>query len=215
MPCRRLELTAFVLAGGASRRMGRPKHELVFGDGTLLAHTLRLARSVARTVAILGPPDRAFDHAGGAPGLAIPVFPDQIPGRGPLGAIMTGLSRTRTEFNLILSCDLPFMSAGFLRYIATRAVDARADVTLAATPWHGYQPLAAIYRRRARAVIRASLQAGHNKVTRFFPGVRVQLLRWPELARAGFRQLIFDNLNTPEEYERALGRIRRAATVRE
>jgi molybdopterin-guanine dinucleotide biosynthesis protein A len=208
MPERYPELAAFVLVGGASRRMGRPKHDLAFGSGTLLARAVRLAGAVGRTVTVLGPPGRACGLAVGATGLEVPALPDAIAGRGPLGAILSGLSRTRTEYNLFLSCDLPFMHARFLRYLAGHALQSQADVTLAYTPREGYQPLAAIYRRRARTAVRASLERGHNKITRFFSRVHVGVLRWPELTRAGFQPFIFDNLNTPEDYERALGRIR-------
>jgi len=211
MPDRYPQLAGFVLAGGASRRMGRPKHALTFGNGdtTMLDVAVRLARSVARTVAVLGPVERLSGlSADAACGLELAALPDEIPGRGPLAAILTGLNRTRAEFNLFLSCDLPFMSPRFLRYLARRAPEAQADVTLAETPSAGFQPLAAIYRRRARAAIRTSLAEGHNKVTSFFPRVKVRVLTWPELARAGFQPGIFDNLNTPEDYRRALGRIR-------
>jgi molybdenum cofactor guanylyltransferase len=206
MPERNLVITGFVLAGGASRRMGRPKHRLIIGNVTLLARTVRLARSIARTVAVIGPPGLALDLAGATSGFEVRVLPDLVPGRGPLAAILTALSLTPTEFNLVLSCDLPFMPARFLRYLAAQALDSQADVTLAETPSQGYQPLAAIYRRRARTVVRASLQGGNNKVARFFPRVRVRLLRWPELARARFQPFVFDNLNTPEDYQRALCR---------
>ncbi|HEV2425925.1 MAG TPA: molybdenum cofactor guanylyltransferase [Terriglobia bacterium] len=217
MPDRYPQLAGFVLAGGASRRMGRPKHELTFGTGvnpttlaeapTMLATTVRLARSVARSVAVLGPPDRAAGLESGTSGFDIPAFPDELPGLGPLSAILTGLKRTRAEFNLVLSCDLPFMSPRFLRYLAWRALESQADVTLAETPSEGYQPLAAIYRRRLRTVIRRALAEGNNKVTSFFPRVKVCLLTWPELARAGFQTIIFDNLNTPEDYDRARRRM--------
>lgn len=226
MPDRYPQLAAFVLAGGASRRMGRPKHALTLGTGasrgshgtdnamhadttTMLAATVHLARSVARSVAVLGPPERAAGLAEGPSGFQVPAFPDELPGRGPLSAILNGLNRSRREFNLFLSCDLPFMPPRFLRYLARHAIECQADVTVPETPSEGYQPLAAIYRRRARPAIRRVLPEGRNKVTSFFPNVKVRVLKWPELARAGFQPFIFDNLNTPEDYERALRRMTR------
>lgn len=198
---RLLPVAGFVLAGGASRRMGRPKHELTLGAETLLARAARLLGSVAVSVAVLGPPERAL-------GLDMAAFPDEIPGRGPLGAIYTGLRHTRAEYNVFLSCDLPFMEARFLHYLAKRALESQADVTLAETPSEGLQPLAAVYRRRARRAIAASLAADQNKITHFFPKVKARVLRWPEVARAGFRLSIFDNLNTPEDYQRAVSGLR-------
>ncbi len=208
MQDRHVQLAGFVLAGGASRRMGRPKHDLTFGDGTLLSRTVRLAGSVARTVAILGPLERARKLRAEAYRFELAAFPDEAPGRGPLSAILTGLNRTRLDFNLFLSCDLPFMTARFLRYLAAEAMESRADVTVAETPGQGFQPLSAIYRRRARWAIRTALDEGCNKVTSFYPKVNVRVLRWPELARIGIQPFIFDNLNTPEDYERSLRRIR-------
>ena len=195
------ELSGFVLAGGASRRMGRTKHELRIGSETLLEHSVRVARSVAGRVAILGPADRAGD-------LDVPVFPDEMAGRGPLAAVYTGLRQTRSPLNLFLSCDLPFMEARFLEYLASEALESGADATVAETPGEGCQPLAAIYRRRALPAVRASLVNGRNKMTSFYPRVSLRLLRWPELGRLGFRPSIFDNLNTPAEYQEALRRLR-------
>jgi molybdopterin-guanine dinucleotide biosynthesis protein A len=207
------QLTGFILAGGASRRMGSPKHELMIEGETLLARTLRRARRVAHPVIVLGLPERvrALDAGATASGaaldLATEVLRDDLPGRGPLGAIYTGLRHTHTEFNLFLSCDLPFIEPRYLAYVTAIAQAAQADVTLARTPHEGYQPLAAIYRRRSLAAVRRSLERGQNKVTGFFPWVRIRVIESPELARAGFRQSIFDNLNTREDYARAVRKL--------
>jgi molybdenum cofactor guanylyltransferase len=191
------ELTGFVLAGGASRRMGQPKHELILEGETLLMRSVRRARSVAGRVCILGPKDRAR-------GMDLIALPDELPGSGPLGAIYTGLNYTRTEFNLFLSCDVPFIEVRLLRYLARQAIASAADVTLAETPHHGYQTLSAVYRRRTLPAVRRNLATDRNKIASFFPKVHVRVLRWPELARAGFKPSSFDNLNTIEDYERAV-----------
>ena len=198
------ELTGFVLAGGASRRMGSPKHELVLGGETLLARTLRRARRLTPRVLVLGPPERV--SALEVP-YTIQVVPDDLPGRGPLGAIYTGLLHTRTEFNLFLSCDLPFVEPRFLRYVSAVAQTTQADVTLARTPHDGYQTLAAIYRRRSFGAVRRSLARGHNKITSFFRWVHVTVIEWPVLARAGFSRSMFDNLNTRDDYGRAVRKL--------
>lgn len=198
------QLTAFVLAGGASRRMGTPKHELVLDGETLLARVLRRARRLTPRLVVLGPAETL--RSLGAT-LDAEALRDDLPGRGPLGAIYTGLRHTRTEFNLFLSCDLPFMEPRFLRFIATAAQATLADVTVARTPHQGCQPMAAIYRRRALAAVRRSLATGRNKITDFFRHVHITVINWPELARLGFRQSIFDNLNTREDYARAIRRL--------
>ncbi len=192
-----LSVTGFVLAGGASRRMGQSKPNLVLGYETMLQRQIRLLRSVSHSVAVLGPPT-SF------PGLEVPVFPDEWPSRGPLGGLYTGLQHTHTEYNLFLSCDLPFMVARFLHYVCQRALEVQADVAVPESREHRYQPLCAVCRRRALHAVRASLAAGENKVSRFFSRVRCFVLTWEETARAGFLSRIFDNMNTREEYEKAL-----------
>lgn len=187
-------VTGFVLAGGASRRMGQPKEVLVLAGETMLERQIRLLRAVSSFVAILGSPKCS-------PGLDVPVFPDEMPGRGPLGGIYTGLLRTRSEFNLFLSCDLPFMEVRFLQYLCRRGLESPAGVTVPESREHGYETLCALYRRRALWAVRASLAAGENKVSSFFPRVRCQVLPWREIARAGFPTRIFDNMNTREDYE--------------
>jgi molybdopterin-guanine dinucleotide biosynthesis protein A len=200
MTMRFVELTGFVLAGGAGTRMGRPKQDLLLGGETLLARMVRRAQTVARSVIVLGPTE-----CGSV--LGVPIFPDEIAGHGPLGAIYTGLNRTRTEYNLFLSCDLPFIEARFLSFLARRALDSRAGATLAQAQDRRWQPLAAIYRRCAAGAVLLSLERGRNKMTSFLKAVRLELVKWPELARAGFRASIFDNVNTLEDYARARARV--------
>jgi molybdopterin-guanine dinucleotide biosynthesis protein A len=63
------------------------------------------------------------------------------------------------------------------------------------------QPLSALYRRRTLGLIRACLAAGENKVSRFFPRAQCLVVRWREIARAGFPPRILDNMNTRNDYE--------------
>jgi molybdopterin-guanine dinucleotide biosynthesis protein A len=191
-----VSVSGFVLAGGASRRMGRDKAKLVLGEETMLERQIRLLRRVCRSVTVIGPPEN-FAR------VDVPVFPDELLGRGPLAGIYTGLSLSRTELNLFLGCDMPFMGARFLRFLCERACTSRADVTLPETRQQGLQPLSAVYRRRALGPIRARLAAGENEVSRFLPRVQCLVLPWREIARAGFPPRIFDNMNTREDYEAA------------
>ena len=189
------EVSGFVLAGGASRRMGFDKARLPLGSESMLDRQIRLLRAICRSVSIIGPPDR-FADAG------IQVYEDEIPCQGPLGGIHTGLRRARTEFSLFLSCDMPLMDAGFLRYLCEQALVSRASATLP-PPWaKGVYPLCAVLRRRVLSAVRSSLSLGQNQVGRFFKKVQRRTISKAEFARAGFSPRIFYNANTPEEYEK-------------
>jgi molybdopterin-guanine dinucleotide biosynthesis protein A len=194
-PRRFSEVSGFVLAGGASRRMGLDKASLPMGSERLVDRQIRLLRSVCRSVSIIGPPHRFAD-------LGIRVYEDDIPGKGPLGGIYTGLRKARTEFSLFLSCDMPFAEARFLRYLCQEALARRAPVTVP-PPWtKGRYPLCAILRRSALPAVRSSLASGQNRLGRLFSKARCRTISKAEFARAGFSPRIFCNLNTREEYEK-------------
>jgi len=194
-PRRFSEVSGFVLAGGASRRMGFDKARLPFGSERLVDRQVRLLRAICRSVAIIGPPETFADTG-------IQVYQDEIPGQGPLGGIHAGLRRARTEFSLFLSCDMPLMEVRFLRYLCDQALASRASATLP-PPWaKGRYPLCAVLRRRALSRVRSCLASGQNQVGRFFSRSPRRTISKAELARAGFSLRIFCNLNTPEEYER-------------
>ena len=53
-------------------------------------------------------------------------------------------------------------------------------------------------------LVKASLEGGENKVTRFYSRVRCEVVKWREIAQAGFPSHIFDNMNTPADYENAV-----------
>jgi molybdopterin-guanine dinucleotide biosynthesis protein A len=194
-PRRFSEVSGFVLAGGASRRMGFDKARLPLGSESMVDRQIRLLRAICRSVSIIGPPDR-FADAG------IQVYEDEIPGQGPLGGIHTGLRRARTEFSLFLSCDMPLMDARFLRYLCEQALVSRASATLP-PPWaKGVYPLCAVLRRRVLSTVRSSLTLGQNQVGRFFEKVQRRTISKAEFARAGFSPRIFYNANTPGEYQK-------------
>lgn len=189
-------VTGFLLAGGESLRMGRPKDQLILGGETMLARQIRCLRAVARTVAVIGSPERLS--------LAdIRVIPDTVPGLGPLGGIATALAQTRSEFNLFLGCDMPFVGAAYLRYLLGVALSSQADATIPESRQRWLNPTCAVYRRRALKAVRASLESGDYRVRSFLPRVECRVLRWPEIASAGFRAKIFENMNTPEDYRSA------------
>jgi len=195
-PRRFNEVSGFVLAGGASRRMGFDKARLPFGSERMVDRQIRLLRAMCRSVSIIGPPDRFA-------GTGIQVYEDEIPGKGPLGGIHTGLRRARTEFSLFLSCDMPLMEERFLRYLCEQALASRASATVPPPCAKGRYPLCAVLRRRVLWLVRSRLASGQNQVGRFFSSFQRRTISKAEFVRAGFSPRIFSNLNTPEEYKRA------------
>ncbi len=183
--------------------MGRPKALLALDGVTMVQRQLRLLRNVAGKVLVAGwPEDLSTAHLPD-PLRKVPFWPDERVGQGPLGGIYSALKRSRTEYNIFVSCDMPFIRAEFLEYICRAALHTRADVTVPKSRNRRLNPVCAVYRRRALRAIRASLEAREYKISQFFSRVCCQIIPWREIARDGFPPTIFANINTPEDYELA------------
>jgi molybdopterin-guanine dinucleotide biosynthesis protein A len=188
------DLSAFVLAGGKSTRMGRDKATLPFSGRTLLETALAIAGSVTKDVFILGTPELY-----GAYG---EVIADIFPGCGPLGGIHSALTHAKSDLNLILAVDTPFLSNRLAAYLVERARESGAMVT--APEINSYpQPLCAVYRRDFLSIAEQALRAGRYKIVPLFPQGRTLVIPEAELKRFAFTAEMFENLNTPEELEQA------------
>jgi len=189
------DLTAFILAGGKSTRMGADKAFVTLDGHTLLARALDLARSVTPDVRIVGDPAKFAAFA--------PAVEDVFRGCGPLAGIHAALRASQTELNLVLAVDVPFVSPALLQYLILRARDsATAIVTVARVA--GWQPLCAVYRREFADAAEQALRAGRYKIDALFDPARTRELTEDDLRSAGFAPDAFRNLNTPEDVPRGL-----------
>jgi molybdopterin-guanine dinucleotide biosynthesis protein A len=192
------DLTAFILAGGKSTRMGTDKAFVDYAGRTLLARALDLSRSVAFDVRIVGSKEKFAAFA--------PVVEDVIRDCGPLGGIHAALRASSTELNVMLAVDVPFVSWAFLQYLVTQARGAPEAAVVVPRMDGGWQPLCAVYRREFASVAERALLAGRNRIDRLFDDARTRVIEQRELEGAGFSSAIFRNLNTPEELEAELRR---------
>lgn len=188
------DVTAFILAGGKSTRMGADKALLEFEGETLLARTLRKARAVAGRVCIVGARDK-FELFG-------PVIEDVYAGRGPLGGIHAALQSTTTELNLMLAVDMPFLPEAALKYLLDQARG--CDAVVVAPRVGGFnQTLCAVYRLEFAVLAEEALRAGNNKIDPLYGRTSVRVVEEAELAEVDIVPAMFDNLNTPQDLDRA------------
>jgi len=192
-------LTAAVLAGGRSVRMGRDKASLLLDGVPLLKVMTDRAASCADEVLVVG---RA-----GFPGLfasGVRFVPDLGELGGPpssMRGLHAALTHARGEFVLLLPCDMPFFDVGLVEYM--KGLCPEADVVL---PCLGgrCEPLCALY--RASLVVRAGvlLEEGVLRLRALLEGPELRV-RLVEEGGYPFAEDAFFNINTPEDYRRALG----------
>jgi molybdopterin-guanine dinucleotide biosynthesis protein A len=196
--------------------MGSPKAWLDFGGEPLLARVVRTVRRACAPVIVVA-----------APGQDVPPLPpeiaiarDPLEGRGPLQGIAAGLravlestaggdgGRDGVDAAFVTSTDAPFLAPALIARLAALRGDDH-DVAVPHTDDH-FHPLAAVYACTCLAHVDALLAADRLRPFFLFERVRTvvcdgpTLLADPELAAADPVLRSFDNLNTPDDYARAL-----------
>ena len=195
---------AYVLAGGASSRFGRDKALVRVGSRPLLLEIVQLAQTCASEVAVVAGAQKYADLDG-----KLEIIKDRWPGEGPLGGIITSLHHTAAtarsaEWNLILSCDMPFLTAEWLQFLVDRARASAPEIqVILPHSAHGPEPLCACYRTAAAEPLKNVFDRGVRKVTQALQQVRAEVLDesvWKRFDSAG---LLFWNMNTPADFEEA------------
>lgn len=175
----------FVLAGGASSRMGRDKALLPWYGSTLVEVVAERVFQAAGSVTLVGAPERYT-------GIPLPAIADLHPGLGPLAGIETALAATEADWNLVVACDMPAITVRFLRELLERAERLDPDCLVPVTTSGRLQPLCAVYHRRCLEAFRAALDSGTRSMTDALAAVAA--LRHPIDSEA-----LFANLNSPAD----------------
>jgi molybdopterin-guanine dinucleotide biosynthesis protein A len=172
--------------------MGSDKALLSFGGQTLLERVLQTAAAVAERIAIVGPRER-YARFG-------EVIEDAYADCGPLAGIHAALGATTTDLNLMLSVDMPLMTASFLGWLLQTA-KAAEELIVVPDALGGLQPLCAVYRRQVRGIAEQALQKGDYKIGMLFALMPTRYLSEQEIVANGFSTTIFSNVNTRDEFE--------------
>lgn len=181
------DITAIILAGGKSSRMQEDKGLVGFWGKMMIEHAIEKVKTIAGHIIIItqNPEYLRFGH---------PCFKDIYNEKGPLGGIFTGLVQSTTQKNLVLGCDMPFLSVRLLQELISRSNHEDVLVTehLGKT-----EPLCAIYNKTCEPHFRLCLEEGRLKVTDALQGLNTLFTSFdadPWLAADEFA-----NINSPEE----------------
>ena len=179
-----------ILTGGSSRRMGRDKALLPFGESTLL-------QTLIDRYAPLGPVAVSVDAAGRFPFHGALELPDVFPGQGPMNGIVSAFRAVDAEELFLTAVDLPNGDTALMQHLAE--LRGEADVCLVTRGPKGIEPLFAVYGKRCRQIAEACLAEGRRSLMVLFDRVTVRSVAPEELP--GFDlERIFTNVNTPEDY---------------
>ena len=190
-----MRVTGVIQAGGKSTRMGgAPKALMELGGHRIVERVVTaLAPVVDDLLVVTNTPD-LYDFLG------LPMVGDVFPDHGSLGGIYSGLKAAPGDAAFTVACDMPFLTPEVVRLVVARAGE--ADVVIPRTG-DQLETLHASYAKRCLPHIEERLRSGRLKIVGFFDAVRV--LEIPEVAVRSLADpaVVFMNVNTPDELERA------------
>lgn len=192
------QIAAFILAGGASSRMGTDKSQLRLEQQTFTQRIAETLLQLTDSVFIVG---RDSDES------SLRSVADVYPKWGALGGIHAALAACSLEWAIVVACDLPFVTSELFSYLAEQRMDHDAVVPIQEDGRP--QPLAALYRvdpclRQATDLI----EAGRRRPLDLLNAVKTRWVAFDEMRNFARAQSFFVNINTPEDYDAIRGHSR-------
>jgi len=190
----KLPITAVVLAGGRSMRMGVDKTLLSVDGRPLVARVVDAVGEICKhTLVVTNRPESLDDVELDA---AVTVLTDEVPYQGPLGGLVTALKEAPDEWVLAVAADMPYVSPA----VVTALWEARgeADAVLPVTP-EGPEPLLALYSRTCLPAARKVLSTGRRRLVAIFADLEVVEVPIDSLRSVDPGLRSFLNVNTPEQ----------------
>ncbi|MBF0430733.1 MAG: molybdenum cofactor guanylyltransferase [Fibrobacteria bacterium] len=190
-------VSAIILAGGQSRRMGEDKTKMQIAGTTMLQHIYEQL-NICFDAVIVGTnkPKNEFNHLDNA------VFiPDQQKSQGPLMGLFSTLQASGTRLNFVTGCDIPIMNMFAVRELLTSTMD--NDIALASFKRGMVEPLYAVYNKKVANKAEKLLITGHRRIADLFPLFATEIT---EFTNSSW----YHNINTRKDFMNYLGDHERA-----
>ncbi len=186
------EITAFVIAGGKSKRFGQDKLLYEYRGKALIEHAIDVLKSIFADIVIIANDEVKFKY------LELPVYPDIIPDVGPLGGIYTALDLSKTSKAFCFASDMPNLNPEFIEYMKSFSKD--YDIVV---PYinNYYEALHAIYSKNCLPLIKDNISNEDYKIIKIFNNVSLKRVEKEEIERFVKVEHIFKNINYMKDLE--------------
>jgi molybdenum cofactor guanylyltransferase len=187
------QLEGFILAGGASSRMGTDKSQLLIENQTFVERIATTLLTITDSVRLVGARENS----------QLPLVADVYPQWGALGGLHAAVTACRREWAIVVACDLPLVTSELLAQLASRRESYDAVVPIQADG--RLQPLCALYRAEPCARWATELiEAGRRRPLDLLERVNTRRVPFAEIANLAQAERFFVNINTPDDYDGAI-----------
>ncbi|QLG44633.1 molybdenum cofactor guanylyltransferase [Costertonia aggregata] len=162
MQIKKEHITGILLAGGKSSRMGTDKGLLNFQGKPFVQHIIDTLKPFVNTIIIVSD-NKGHDIFG------VTRIPDIIKDSGPLAGLYSGLAYSKTDYNLVLSCDVPLLNQDVLHTLLSHISKEHDVIQLQSEKL--IMPLIAVYRKSCRKYCHTLLQQGEKRLRSLTSGL--------------------------------------------
>jgi molybdenum cofactor guanylyltransferase len=189
-----LKISCIVLAGGKSTRLGRNKLLEVIGNKTLFERVIDTLLLFNSEIIMVTSVQSSLLLSHEYP--QVREVKDIYPEKGSLGGIYTGLSASKTHYNLVVASDMPFLNIRLLRYM----IDISKGFDLVVFNQDDRPELLhAVYSRNCLAPMKTLLEQNKLRIIGILPHIKVRYLTTQEIEIFDPQHLGFFNINTEED----------------
>lgn len=195
-------IAGYILAGGASSRMGVDKANLRLAGETLLERAVKTMSAFTERVTVVGRSDATV--ASEIRGVRyVEDFAVDAKRRAPLIGLYTALSTAESEWITVLAVDLPFVSVELLTRLLGFCLS-DVDAVVPVQPDGRLQPLCGFYRRdRCRTASESVIESDDLSLYQLLSRLRTRKVEFAEVTDLAHSADFFLNLNVPEDFRRA------------
>jgi molybdopterin-guanine dinucleotide biosynthesis protein A len=184
-------VTAVILAGGKSSRMGQNKALLSIEGKTLIERIGEILSTIFSKIVLSTASQNAY------PQLQLPEVVDRYPQTGPLGGITSVLESGLPEI-FCVGCDMPFLNQNLIEYQCSISYCCDAVIPV----WNNHpQVLHGLYRKNLLPAFHNGLSEEQYKITDWLEEAEVCYILEDEIRRFDPAGLSFRNINTPDDYK--------------
>lgn len=183
----RKNITGIILAGGKSSRMGTDKAMLKLNDKSFMQHVIEALKPLVNDIIIVSDnPEHDKLH--------LVRVTDIIKNEGPLVGLYSGVSHSNTTYNLVVSCDVPFITTEVLNQLITNH-EKEFDVVQLESQ-NKSMPLTALYNNQCTTQIKDLLDSGERRVRAAVSQLKVKTIKLNDHSSNAVT-----NINTKEQFK--------------
>ena len=178
-----IKATAFILIGGKSKRFGSPKWAATIDGQTILDRTWNLCNNFENRFVVGKKPDS----------ISYPFIKDELEIQSPINGIYSALNHSDSDWNFIISCDLPLMTNEIMQSIWKSGKHNRDTIVPMVSDY--FQPTCAFYHKRILAQILRQIEKGDLSIHGLLNSINTETVNM-DLNEKGFT-----NMNTRADHE--------------